>query len=217
MRSKEEAHDYRYFPDPDLLPLVIDPQWVEQVRGQLPELPAQRRARFQSDFGLPEYDAGVLTASRELADYFEACLAEFDQPKTVSNWIMGPLLGLLNNENKTVEQSPIPASGLAQLLKLIQDDVISGKIAKTVFDEMAATGQPADRIVAQKGLAQVSDTGALEAEIDKIVAASPDEVARYKAGNRKLMGFFVGQVMKATQGKANPKLVNEILSKKLSD
>jgi aspartyl-tRNA(Asn)/glutamyl-tRNA(Gln) amidotransferase subunit B len=217
MRSKEEAHDYRYFPDPDLLPLVIDPQWVEQVRGQLPELPAQRRARFQSDFGLPEYDAGVLTASRELADYFEACLAEFDQPKTVSNWIMGPLLGLLNNENKTVEQSPIPASGLAQLLKLIQDDVISGKIAKTVFDEMAATGQPADRIVAQKGLAQVSDTGALEAEIDKIVAASPDEVARYKAGNRKLMGFFVGQVMKATQGKANPKLVNEILSKKLGD
>jgi aspartyl-tRNA(Asn)/glutamyl-tRNA(Gln) amidotransferase subunit B len=216
MRSKEEAHDYRYFPDPDLLPLVIDPQWVEQVRRELPELPAQRRARFQSDFELPEYDAGVLTSSRELADFFEACLNEFNQPKTVSNWIMGPLLGLLNSENKTVEQSPISASDLARLLKLIQDDVISGKIAKTVFDEMAATGQPADRIVAQKGLAQVSDTGALEAEIDKIVAASPDEVARFKAGNKKLMGFFVGQVMKATQGKANPKLVNQILAKKLN-
>ena len=216
MRSKEEAHDYRYFPDPDLLPLVIDPQWVEQVRRELPELPAQRRTRFQSDFELPEYDAGVLTSSRELADFFEACLSEFNQPKTVSNWIMGPLLGLLNSENKTVEQSPITASDLARLLKLIQDDVISGKIAKTVFDEMAASGQPADRIVAQKGLAQVSDTGALEAEIDKIVAASPDEVARYKAGNKKLMGFFVGQVMKATQGKANPKLVNQILAKKLS-
>jgi aspartyl-tRNA(Asn)/glutamyl-tRNA(Gln) amidotransferase subunit B len=217
MRSKEEAHDYRYFPDPDLLPLVIDPQWVEQVRRELPELPAQRRTRFQSDFELPEYDAGVLTSSRELADFFEACLSEFNQPKTVSNWIMGPLLGLLNSENKTVEQSPITASDLARLLKLIQDDVISGKIAKTVFDEMAASGQPADRIVAQKGLAQVSDTGALEAEIDKIVAASPDEVARYKAGNKKLMGFFVGQVMKATQGKANPKLVNQILAKKLND
>jgi aspartyl-tRNA(Asn)/glutamyl-tRNA(Gln) amidotransferase subunit B len=215
MRSKEEAHDYRYFPDPDLVPLVIDPQWVEKVRLELPELPAQRRARFQSDFGLPEYDAGVLTSSRELADFFEACLKDFNQPKTVSNWIMGPLLGLLNSENKTVEQSPISAPGLARLLKLIQEDVISGKIAKTVFDEMAATGQPADQIVAQKGLAQVSDTGALESEIDKIVAASPDEVARYKAGNKKLMGFFVGQVMKATQGKANPKLVNEILSKKL--
>jgi aspartyl-tRNA(Asn)/glutamyl-tRNA(Gln) amidotransferase subunit B len=217
MRSKEEAHDYRYFPDPDLLPLVIAPQWVERVRMELPELPAQRRHRFQSAFDLPGYDAGVLTTSRELADFFEACVKEFDQPKTVSNWIMGPLLGLLNSENKTVEQSPISAAALAQLLKLIDDGVISGKIAKTVFDEMAATGQPADRIVAQKGLAQVSDTGALEAEIEKIVAASPDEVARFKAGNKKLMGFFVGQVMKATQGKANPKLVNEILAKKLND
>jgi aspartyl-tRNA(Asn)/glutamyl-tRNA(Gln) amidotransferase subunit B len=217
MRSKEEAHDYRYFPDPDLLPLVIAPQWVERVRMELPELPAQRRHRFQSAFDLPGYDAGVLTTSRELADFFEACVKEFNQPKTVSNWIMGPLLGLLNSENKTVEQSPISAAALAQLLKLIDDGVISGKIAKTVFDEMAATGQPADRIVAQKGLAQVSDTGALEAEIEKIVAASPDEVARFKAGNKKLMGFFVGQVMKATQGKANPKLVNEILAKKLND
>jgi aspartyl-tRNA(Asn)/glutamyl-tRNA(Gln) amidotransferase subunit B len=216
MRSKEEAHDYRYFPDPDLLPLEIDPQWVERVRRELPELPAQRRARFATQLGLPAYDTGVLTASRELADYFETCLLSFNQPKTVSNWIMGPLLGLLHTEGKTIEQSPISAAGLAELLQLIDSDTISGKIAKTVFDEMAATGKPADLIVASRGLAQVSDTAALEADIDKIVAASPDEVSRYKAGNKKLMGFFVGQVMKATQGKANPKMVNEILVKKLN-
>jgi len=216
MRSKEEAHDYRYFPDPDLLPLVIDPQWVERVREALPELPAQRRARFADQLGLPDYDAGVLTASRELADYFEACLRVFDQPKTVSNWIMGPLLGLLNSQNHTIEESPISAASLAELLQLIDSGAISGKIAKTVFDEMAASGQPAKHIVAQKGLSQVSDSAALETEIDAIIAASPDEVARYKAGNKKLMGFFVGQVMKATQGKANPKLVNEILGRKLS-
>jgi aspartyl-tRNA(Asn)/glutamyl-tRNA(Gln) amidotransferase subunit B len=216
MRSKEEAHDYRYFPDPDLLPLVIDPQWVARVRKELPELPAQRRERFKTDFQLPDYDAGVLTTTRELADYFETCLQTFNHPKTVSNWIMGPLLGLLNIENKTIEQSPISAAELAELLKLVQDDVISGKIAKTVFDEMAATGKAAQQIVSEKGLAQVSDTVALENAIDAIIAANPDEVARFKTGNKKLMGFFVGQVMKATQGKANPKLVNEILGKKLS-
>jgi aspartyl-tRNA(Asn)/glutamyl-tRNA(Gln) amidotransferase subunit B len=216
MRSKEEAHDYRYFPDPDLLPLVIDSQWVARVRKELPELPAQRRERFTTDFQLPDYDAGVLTTTRELADYFETCLQTFNHPKTVSNWIMGPLLGLLNIENKTIEQSPISAAELSELLKLVQDDVISGKIAKAVFDEMAATGKAAQQIVAQKGLAQVSDTVALENAIDVVIAANPDEVARFKTGNKKLMGFFVGQVMKATQGKANPKLVNEILGKKLS-
>ena len=217
MRGKEEAHDYRYFPEPDLLPLVIDPQWVERIRSALPELPAQRRARFIETLGLPDYDAGVLTSGREIADYFEACLEAFNQPKPVSNWIMGPLLGLLNAENKTIEQSPIPPAGLAELLQLIDSGQISGRIAKTVFDEMAATGRSARQIVAEKGLSQVSDSAALEAEIDKIITASPDEVARYKAGNRKLMGFFVGQVMKATQGKANPKLVNEILGRKLEN
>jgi aspartyl-tRNA(Asn)/glutamyl-tRNA(Gln) amidotransferase subunit B len=217
MRSKEEAHDYRYFPEPDLLPLVIDPQWVDRIRNELPELPAQRRARFVDTLGLPDYDAGVLTSGREIADYFEACLAAFDQPKIVGNWIMGALLGLLNAENKSIEQSPISPAGLAELLQLIDSDQISGKIAKTVFDEMAATGRSAGQIVAQKGLSQVSDSAALEAAIDKIITASPDEVARYKAGNRKLMGFFVGQVMKATQGKANPKLVNEILGRKLEN
>ena len=164
---------------------------------------------------LSDYDAGVLTASRELADFFEACLQQFNQPKPVSNWIMGPLLGLLNSQGKSIEQSPISAAGLAELLKLIHSDAISGKIAKTVFDDMAASGQPASQIVAQKGLSQVSDTAALESAIDAIIAANPDEVARFKAGNKKLMGFFVGQVMKVTQGKANPKLVNEILGKKL--
>jgi len=216
MRSKEEAHDYRYFPDPDLLPLVIDPQWVERVRQELPELPAQRRERFKTDLKLPDYDSGVLTATRELADYFETCLQTFNQPKTVSNWIMGPLLGLLNIENKSIEQSPISADALAELLKLVQNDIISGKIAKTVFDEMAATGKAAQQIVSEKGLAQVSDTAALENAIDAVIAANPDEVARFKTGNKKLMGFFVGQVMKATQGKANPKLVNVILGRKLS-
>jgi aspartyl-tRNA(Asn)/glutamyl-tRNA(Gln) amidotransferase subunit B len=215
MRSKEEAHDYRYFPDPDLLPLVIEPQWVDAVRDALPELPAERKERFITDFQLPGYDAGVLTSSRELADYFEACLDRIPRPKPVANWIMGPLLGLLNAEGRTIEQSPISAHDLAGLLQLIEDEVISGKIAKTVFEEMARSAKPAKRIVKEKGLAQVSDSSALEGEIDTLIAAHPDEVARFKAGNSKLMGFFVGQVMKATQGKANPKLVNQILSKKL--
>lgn len=216
MRSKEEAHDYRYFPDPDLLPLVIDTEWVDAVQRTLPELPAERKARFIADFQLSAYDASVLTSSRELADYFEACLDTISQPKQVANWIMGPLLGLLNAEGKTIEQSPISAQDLAGLLQLIDEEVISGKIAKTVFEEMAKSAKPAKQIVAEKGLAQVSDSSALEGEIDTLIAAHPDEVARFKAGNTKLMGFFVGQVMKATQGKANPKLVNQILSKKLS-
>jgi aspartyl-tRNA(Asn)/glutamyl-tRNA(Gln) amidotransferase subunit B len=215
MRSKEEAHDYRYFPDPDLLPLVIDPSWVEAVQKTLPELPAARRARFVADFQLPDYDAGVLTSSRELADYFETCLEKIDQPKQVANWIMGPLLGLLNADGKTIAQSPIGAHDLAGLLQLIDEEIISGKIAKTVFEKMATCGKTAKQIVAEKGLAQVSDRGALEAEIDKLIEAHPDEAARFKEGNRKLMGFFVGQVMKATQGKANPKLVNQIISNKL--
>ena len=215
MRSKEEAHDYRYFPDPDLLPLVIDPSWVEAVQKALPELPAARRARFVADFQLPDDDAGVLTSSRELADYFETCLEKIAQPKQVANWIMGPLLGLLNAEGKTIAQSPVCAHDLAGLLQLMDEEVISGKIAKTVFEEMATCGKNAKQIVKEKGLAQVSDRGALEEEIDKLIEAHPDEAARFRGGNKKLMGFFVGQVMKATQGKANPKLVNQILSTKL--
>jgi aspartyl-tRNA(Asn)/glutamyl-tRNA(Gln) amidotransferase subunit B len=215
MRSKEEAHDYRYFPDPDLLPLVIDREWIETLRSEMPELPAQRRARFVSSFGLPDYDAGILTTSRELADYFESCLERFDQPKQVSNWIMGPLLGLLNATGQTIDQSPVKADDLAELLMLVQQDVISGKIAKTVFEEMAAGGKPPKQIVEEKGLAQVSDSGAIDTQIDRVLAEHPDEAARYKAGEAKLLGFFVGQIMKATRGKANPKLVNERLKSKL--
>jgi aspartyl-tRNA(Asn)/glutamyl-tRNA(Gln) amidotransferase subunit B len=215
MRGKEEAHDYRYFPEPDLPPLIIDGAWIDRVRGQLPELPDERRARFVTDYQLPEYDAAILTSSRELADYFEACLKACHQPKALSNWIMGPLLGLLNAQDKSIEQSPVSAAELAALVELTVGGAISGKIAKTVFDEMAVSGLPAAQIIQEKGLAQVSDAGALEAAVDKVLAAAPAEVARYKAGQVKLMGFFVGQVMKATKGKANPKLVNDILKKKL--
>lgn len=215
MRSKEEAHDYRYFPDPDLLPLVIDDDWIDAVRAVLPELPAEKRSRFQTEYGLPAMDADVLTANRELADFFEDCVRIFPQPKAVSNWVMGPLLGLLNARNLGIEASPVSAEHLADLLTLVDEGTISGKIAKTVFDKMADTGKPPKKIVEEKGLVQVSDAGALEAEVDAVLAANADEVAAYKGGKKKLMGFFVGQVMKATRGKANPRLVNEILGKKL--
>ncbi len=215
MRSKEEAHDYRYFPDPDLLPLDIAPEWIEAVRTSLPELPDERRARFIADYELPDYDAGVLTSSRELADFFEDCLKHHNTPKAVGNWIMGPLLGLLNAQDQSIEDSPITPQNLADLLKLIDKGTISGKIAKTVFEEMAATGKPPAEIVEAKGLVQVSDSGAIETAVDQVLTNSPDEVERYKAGQAKLMGFFVGQVMKATRGKANPKVVNEILKQKL--
>ena len=215
MRGKEEAHDYRYFPDPDLVPLVIDEDWIEAVRKELPELPAQRRERFTAQYGLSDYDAGVLTSGRELADYFEACLGHFDQPKMAANWIMGALLGLLNSQDKSIEQSPISASDLAGLLKLIAAGRISAKMAKTVFDEMATGGRPAEAIVAEKGLAQVSDTSAIEAAVDAVLAARPGEVARYRKGETKLLGFFVGQVMRSMKGQANPKVLNDLLKTKL--
>jgi aspartyl-tRNA(Asn)/glutamyl-tRNA(Gln) amidotransferase subunit B len=215
MRGKEDAHDYRYFPDPDLLPLIIDTDWVERLRAEMPELPDQRKNRYMADYGLPEADARVLTASRELADYFEACLVHFDQPKPAANWIMGDLLGLLNANGLDISQSPIAPEKLAGLLKLIDKDVISGKIAKTVFEAMADSGKTAETIVEEKGLVQVSDTAAIDPIVDTIIADHPDEVERYRGGQKKLMGFFVGQVMKQTRGKANPKVVNELLIKKL--
>jgi aspartyl-tRNA(Asn)/glutamyl-tRNA(Gln) amidotransferase subunit B len=215
MRGKEDAHDYRYFPDPDLLPLVIDDAWIERMRSGMPELPAQRKARYMDEYGLPSADATVLTGSRELSDYFEACLTRFDQPKTVANWIMGDLLGLLNTRGLDIDCSPISPDGLAGLLTLLDKEVISGKIAKTVFEAMAETGKPAKTIVEEKGLVQVSDTTAIDPIVDALISEHPDEVARYRGGNRKLIGFFVGQVMKQTRGKANPKVVNEILIKKL--
>lgn len=215
MRGKEEAHDYRYFPDPDLLPLVIDDRWIEAVQASLPELPEQKKQRFINSYDLPSYDAGLLTSDRELADYFEECLRLFAHPKQVSNWIMGSLLGLLNAQGKTIHESPITARDLAQLLELIENGTISGKIAKSVFDEMAQSGKPPKTIVKEKGLVQITDTGAVDEIVSQVIADCPEEVEAYKNGKTKLMGFFVGQVMKATHGKANPRLVNEILKKKL--
>ncbi len=215
MRGKEEAHDYRYFPDPDLLPLVVDDPWIESAKSKLPELPAARKERYVTSFDLPVEDAAVLTSSRQLADYFEQCLGFFNNPKQVANWVMGALLGLLNAQGKKISDSPVSAKNLAGLLVLMDKNVISGKIAKTVFEEMAASGKPAEQIVEEKGLVQVSDVSELDQVVAQVVAASPDEVDRYKGGQKKLMGFFVGQVMKATKGKANPKIVNEIIRKKL--
>jgi len=215
MRGKEEAHDYRYFPDPDLLPLVIDEAWIENVKTNLPELPDAKRQRFMDQYELPSYDAELLTSDRELADYFENCTREFPQPKKVSNWVMGSLLGLLNARGKTIEDSPVAAVDLARLLALVEEGVISGKIAKTVFDEMAQTAKPAKQIVAEKGLVQITDTGALEDVDLRIIAGHPREVEAFKSGKTQLLGFFVGRIMKATRGQANPKMVNDILKQKL--
>jgi aspartyl-tRNA(Asn)/glutamyl-tRNA(Gln) amidotransferase subunit B len=216
MRSKEEAHDYRYFPDPDLLPLVIDTEWIQSIKKSLPELPDQKKKRFMEKFDLPSYDAGLLTSDRELADYFEACVLRFPQPKQVSNWVMGSLLGLLNAQDKAIAESPVSPENLARLLALIEEGVISGKIAKTVFDDMAQTGKPAKQIVEEKGLIQITDTAAIDDVVVKIISNNPKEVAAYQNGKTKLLGFFVGQVMRETRGKANPKLVNEILKRKLA-
>ena len=216
MRGKEEAHDYRYFPDPDLMPLVIDPEWIEEVRSSLPELPAARRERFVSDYGLPPYDVGVLTSSKPMADYFEACAGLGTDPKAVSNWIMGDLLRKLNEDEREITDCPVPPADLAELLSLIDKGTISGKIAKTVFEEMYGSGEKPGAIVEAKGLVQVTDEGAIAGIVDEVLTANAENVARYKAGAEKLFGFFVGQVMKATKGKANPKIVNELLRKALS-
>ena len=215
MRGKEEAHDYRYFPDPDLLPLVVDDAWIQEIHGRLPELPHDRRQRFVDAFGLSGADADFLTGSRELADYFEACLSEFANPKLVGNWIMGALMALLNSEGISIEASPVSAGALAGLLKLLDEGAINGKIAKSVFDEMAVSGKPAEEIVAEKGLMQVQDASTIESVVDTILTNNPREVAAYRNGKTKLMGFFVGQAMKETRGKANPKMLNEILARRL--
>ena len=216
MRSKEEAHDYRYFPDPDLLPLVIDDDWVDRVTKMLPELPDDKRERFIKDYGIPTADADYLTSSRELADYFEACVELCSAPKQASNWIMGPLLGLLNAQEKTIESSPVSFQNLARLIKLIDNGVISGKIAKTVFEEMAQTGRPPKEIVEEKGLVQVTDESAIKQVVLQVLDRHSAEVENYKNGNKKSIGFMVGQAMKLSQGKANPKRVQEMLREKLA-
>jgi aspartyl-tRNA(Asn)/glutamyl-tRNA(Gln) amidotransferase subunit B len=215
MRSKEEAHDYRYFPEPDLVPLQIDQAWIERVRQALPELPDARRRRFTVQYGLPDYDATVLTASRALADYYEATVQLYNQPKVVSNWVMGDLLRDLNRHHHTPAQAPVTPAYLADLLHLVDDGVLSGKIAKTVFEDMYRTGKPAKAIVAEQGLVQMTDSDALEGVIRQVLADHPSQAEAYRAGKHKLFGFFVGQTMKATQGKANPTLVNTLLQKLL--
>ncbi len=216
MRSKEEANDYRYFPDPDLLPLVVSDAYIEQVRAVLPELPQAKRERFMAQFGLPAYDAGVLTAAREVADYFEATVAVLGgEAKLVANWLMGDLSAALNKNGLEVAASPVSSARLAGLLKRILDGTISGKIAKEVFDAMWNGEGDADTIIESKGLKQISDSGAIEKIIDEIIAANPAQVAEYRSGKEKVFGFFVGQAMKASKGKANPAQLNEILRNKL--
>ncbi|MDM8543512.1 Asp-tRNA(Asn)/Glu-tRNA(Gln) amidotransferase subunit GatB [Desulfococcaceae bacterium HSG9] len=215
MRGKEEAHDYRYFPDPDLLPIVIDDPWIEKTTKALPELPDEKKARFIKDYHLPDYDASFLTTERASADYFESCIKRFPKPKLISNWIMGDLAALLNAQGKTISQSPVSSDNLADLLRLIEDDVISGKIAKTVFEQIALTGETPQSVVEAKNLTQVTDVSAIEEIVLKVIGDHPKEVETYRNGKKKLRGFFVGQVMKATRGKANPKMVNKILSEKL--
>lgn len=219
MRSKEEANDYRYFPDPDLLPVVLDDELIEEIRGQLPELPNQKRERFEQQFGLSAYDASVLTASRALADYFEEVQKGCGDAKLATNWVMGELASLLNKDNLEIEQSPITAEQLAGLLMRIKDNTISGKIAKTVFEAMAAGEGSADQIIAAKGLKQVTDSGAIESILDEMLAGLANDVEEYRVSDenkrKKMFGFFVGQAMKASKGKANPQQVNELLKKKL--
>ncbi len=214
MRSKEDAHDYRYFPDPDLLPLVLDPAWVDGLKAALPELPDAREARFIAEYGLSKYDAGVLVAERSTAAYFETA-AKGRDAKQAANWITGDLFALLNRTGRTIEDSPISAAALGRLLGLIADGTISGKIAKTVFDAMAETGDDPMAIVEQRGLRQVTDTSAIDAAVGAVLAANPDKVAEFRSGKDKLFGFFVGQVMKAMAGKGNPGLVNEALKQRL--
>ncbi len=214
MRSKEEAHDYRYFPDPDLLPLVLEQSWVDAIKASLPELPDQKKARFKADLGLSAYDAGLLVADKSAADYFEAVATGRDA-KQAANWVISELSGRLVKAGKDIADSPVSAASLGGLIDLIADNTISGRIAKDVFDEMFKTGKEAAAIVADKGLKQVTDTGAIEAEVTKVIEANPGQVEQFKAGNEKVLGWFVGQIMKATQGKANPGMVNKILREKL--
>ncbi len=215
MRSKEEAMDYRYFPDPDLLPVEITPEMIEKVRAEMPELPDAKRQRFIEAYRLSEYDAGILTASREMADYFETVAKAIEDAKLAANWVMGELTGHLNRENLEIGQSPVSAEQLAGLLKRILDNTISGKIAKEVFEAMWAGEGDADTIIEERGLKQITDTSALEAMVDEVIANNPKQVEQFRAGKEKVLGFFVGQIMKATQGKANPAQVNELLRKKL--
>lgn len=215
MRTKEYAHDYRYFPEPDLLPLRISEEWRERIRAEMPELPPQKRARFVEQYGLREYDAQVLTLSRELSDYFERAAAVSGDPRAAANWVMGDLLGALRADGKEIHESPVSAEHLGELVALISKGEISGKLAKEIFAKMLATGEPPRAIMEREGLRQISDAAAIEKVIDEVLAANPKQVESYRGGKTGVLGFLVGQVMKATRGQANPALVNELLRKRL--
>ncbi|MFQ5902499.1 MAG: Asp-tRNA(Asn)/Glu-tRNA(Gln) amidotransferase subunit GatB [Candidatus Binatia bacterium] len=221
MRSKEYAHDYRYFPDPDLIPLVIDEQWIEEIKANLPELPEARKGRFVSQYALPLYDAELLTVRRDVADYFEAAVKIHSNPKAISNWVTGDLFRVIKerklDEELCITTWPIAPQHLAEMVRMIDGGKISGKMAKTLFKEMLERGESPERIVREKGLEQVTDLGSIEKAVDQVLAAHPRQASDYQAGKEKVFGFLVGQVMKATQGKANPQMVNEILRKKLEN
>ncbi|MCE2574464.1 Asp-tRNA(Asn)/Glu-tRNA(Gln) amidotransferase subunit GatB [Komagataeibacter sp. FNDCR2] len=214
LRSKEDAHDYRYFPDPDLLPLVVEQAWVDELEKALPELPDDKRARFEKEYGIPRYDAGVLVAEQAIADYYET-VARGRDARLAANWVTGDLFAALNRTGRTIQDSPISAQALGGMLDLVSDGTINGKIAKEVFEDMLETGDSASDIVERKGLKQVTDTGAIDAAVADVLARNADKVEEYRGGKDRLFGFFVGQVMKAMAGKANPAIVNEALKKVL--
>ena len=217
MRSKEEAHDYRYFPEPDLPPLRVTPEWVEAVRRSLPEMPAGKKRRFVDDYALPDYDAGVLTQSRAVADYYEAVASESGDPKAASNWVMNEVLRKLNEGDGEIDGCRVAPAELGALVKLIGDGTISGRIAKEVFEKMWNSGEGPRAIVEREGLVQLSDEAALQTIVSEILAASPEQVDAYRAGKKAAIGWFVGQAMKKTAGKANPKIVNSLLRKALEE
>jgi len=214
MRSKEDAHDYRYFPDPDLLPLMLEQDFVDRIKNSLPELPDEKKARLMSSFGLSSYDAGIVVSDQDISEYYEEVAKNSDY-KLAANWMIVELFGVLNKEGKDIKDSPVSAKNLSKLINLIKDNTISGKIAKTVFEDMVTNNQDPEKIVVDKGMKQQSDPKELEKIIDTIVENNQEKVEQYKSGKDKLFGFFVGQAMKDTQGKGNPKLINEILKEKL--
>ena len=216
MRSKEEAHDYRYFPEPDLVPVEISDEWIKETMDELPELPEQKRERFVQHYKIPEYDANVLTTSREIADYYEKSVSLYPEPKMISNWIMGELLRELKNYGQKISASPVKPEGLVALLKLINEGTLSAKMAKTVFEEMYQSTKPAIEIVNQKGLAQITDSSAIENLVDEILKLNTDQVEQYKNGKEKVFGFLVGQIMKQSKGQADPSLVNKLLKDRIN-
>ena len=215
MRDKEEAHDYRYFPDPDLVPIFLTDEEINAIKDSMPELPAAKKNRYINEFGLSEYDASILTNSRFTAEYFEQCVAEYRSPKAVCNYIMVDMLKMLNENNMETSQIPVPSANLCGLLKMVEDGVVNSSVGRQVFEEMFKTGKPPAQIVEEKGLKQIDDTEAIQKLVLKIIEENPKPVADYRSGNKKAMTFFVGQVMKATKGKANPKTVNELVKKEL--